>query len=1405
MTVEPATALPPAPWRAAFGLLRPALIMLVLLALVLAALAGTGLWLLRSEAGTQWLLPRLPGVEATGLRGALLSDRFEADQLVLRWDRSRQSATFSRLRLQGMQWTWRPDDQAWAGLVATSLVADLLQVDTGPPAPLPRPDSLALPLRLQVPTVRLGRLQVNRWPAIEALSAGIELGAGQGREHRVQALQFDIDRLQVQARGRIAVLRPFALQVEARAQSRSGTTHAADRSPGLSAQAEAAGVLERFDVVGSLRAPAPARGEAPTADLKATVLPYATWPLAGLSGSTRALDLSALTRKAPRTRLTGSVDISSSAMSAPVGAWIRLENGLPGPWNEGLLPVRRAEVRARASIDQPDHGEVQAFDLQLGDASSAAGRWQGRGSWQGRRVRLETVLEQLAPQRLDPRAAAMVVSGPVDLDLDGLPTVRAQGPQESPRLTLNAQLDGRLDAQPVPVRLGLQLSVDERRLELRQLTAQAGGAQASASALASRAPQGDWELRSEGSLSEFDPRPWWPGDAASAWRQGSHRFSGQWSLDLRLPRPAPGVHLLTLAQGVSGRGTVKLVESRLAGIPLAMDLRLARRMGADSGPASALQGELSMGGNRLWLEAQGDPMGSGEQDRAQLHLQAPRLDTLAPLAGLWTPLQEWAPLSGSVQADITLAGRWPAMHTEGRAQTRALRAGRLVAQQAQLDWQLDTVEDRPLALRAQAAELRLGDQGLERLDLDLRGTSSRHALEISLAMPARPSDPLTGWLGLAESVGTHARVQAEGAWAKAPAGGGRWTGRVRKLAVGPWDGGELSRTPAGWAEAGDLQAELQIDGEGRLGTIAAEPGRIRLGEALQLRWDAFQVDLRPAAPHFALRADVEPFALAPLLDRLQPGFGWRGDLQLAARVEIKAADKVEAELVFERRSGDLQISDVLASQAFGLSELRVALSARDGLWDATLAFAGRSVGELGGVLRMRLPPTQRWPDGQASLEGGVEARVADIGIWNSWVPPGWRLSGSLQTSAQFGGRLGAPLYSGRMVGRELAVRNLLQGVDVRQGEVNVALEGARARVERFALRGGEGTLAVEGQALLGERPRLELALQAERFRVIGRIDRRLVASGRAQLQLSADQLQLQGDLRLDEGLFDLGRRDAPTLDDDVSVKRPGEEARPAGTNGAARPRRAQRVAVDVDLGDALVVRGRGLDTRLGGQIRLGSSAGRPTVHGIVRADGGTYAAYGQRLEIERGILSFSGPPESPSLDVLALRPNLDTQVGVAITGSLQSPRVRLHASTEMSDSEKLSWLVLGRAPDGLGRNDTALLQRAAVALWAGEGEAPTDALLRTLGLDEVSFRQGDGEVRETVITLGKQLGRRWYLGYERGVNSTTGTWQLIYRIAQRFTLRAQSGHENSLDVIWVWRFGEPLAAPVPKSAASAPP
>jgi translocation and assembly module TamB len=267
-------------------------------------------------------------------------------------------------------------------------------------------------------------------------------------------------------------------------------------------------------------------------------------------------------------------------------------------------------------------------------------------------------------------------------------------------------------------------------------------------------------------------------------------------------------------------------------------------------------------------------------------------------------------------------------------------------------------------------------------------------------------------------------------------------------------------------------------------------------------------------------------------------------------------------------------------------------------------------------------------------------------------------------------------------------------------------------------------------------------------------------------------------------LYDASRRDAPSLDDDVTVRRPGDEEPAVGEEAAVR--RNFALKLELDLGERLRVRGRGLDTGLRGELKLSTPGGRLAINGSVRTEQGTYAAYGQKLVIERGILSFAGPPEEPRLDILALRPNIDLRVGVAVSGTALAPRVRLFSD-----------------PDGLGRNDTALLQRAAVALLAGEGTAPTDQLMSRLGIDDLSLRQGDSDVRETVIILGKQLSRRWYLGYERGVNATTGTWQLTYRVAQRFTLRAQSGLENSLDAIWTWRFQEtPADAAMRKSTVT---
>jgi translocation and assembly module TamB len=860
-----------------------------------------------------------------------------------------------------------------------------------------------------------------------------------------------------------------------------------------------------------------------------------------------------------------------------------------------------------------------------------------------------------------------------------------------------------------------------------------------------------------------------------------------------------------LLHRLAGNGSVRVQDSVLAGVPLQARLDLSHAAQRKPDPAS-LRAELRVGGNELDVEAHGDPAGNGHGDRWRAELRAGDVATLAPLMRLVPSLADWQPRRGSVTATLAADGRWPALHTEGSVRVQQLQAGPLELALADARWRIDTGGRQALDVQADLAGLKWGRQPADHLRLQVAGTLADHRIDIATALPIAPPVAAERALGIVAQSGTRAQLLAQGAWQPAAAGGGRWATRIERLQIGSWDGSEITAPPASsWAEARGLRAELDFAADGRFAALRADAGRLRLADTLALRWDEVRVDLRAASPLISVRADIEPFAVAPLLARLQPAVGWQGDLTLTARLDIRAAERFDADLVIERRDGDLRLANASGAQTMGLTELKLVLSAHDGLWNLDPVLRGSRVGEVTGRVQVRATPQQSWPSADATVTGAVLANVADLGIWSAWVPPGWRLGGELRGLAVLSGRFGDPRFNGTLGASGLSVRNLLQGVNVADGEVDVRLDGDTARIERFTLRGGDGSLSLSGGASLGRSPQARLQVVADRFRVLGRVDRLVVASGRAELVLQESQARLDGKFAIDEGLFDITRADAPSLDNDVTVRRAGDEEAAAEAAAAQRPARNVVLGLEIDLGQNLRLRGRGLDTELRGQLRLTTPGGRLAVNGTISTESGTYAAYGQKLEIDRGIVAFSGGVDNPRLDVLALRPNLDVRVGVSITGNLTTPRVRLYSDPEMSDNDKLSWLLLGREPDGLGRADTALLQRAALAVVAGEGEGPTDTLLRNLGLDELSLRQGDGDARETVISLGKQLSRRWYVGYERGVNATTGTWQLIYRIAQRFTVRAQSGVDNSLDVIWTWRFQEaPADAGMRKSTLIPP-
>jgi translocation and assembly module TamB len=248
-----------------------------------------------------------------------------------------------------------------------------------------------------------------------------------------------------------------------------------------------------------------------------------------------------------------------------------------------------------------------------------------------------------------------------------------------------------------------------------------------------------------------------------------------------------------------------------------------------------------------------------------------------------------------------------------------------------------------------------------------------------------------------------------------------------------------------------------------------------------------------------------------------------------------------------------------------------------------------------------------------------------------------------------------------------------------------------------------------------------------------------------------------------------------------------------------------RIDLRVALNDRVYFQGRGLDTRLTGDLHIVGEVGSTLrASGVIRTAGGTYEGYGQKLEIERGILTFNGPLDNPRLNVLAMRKGLPVEAGVEILGTTTRPRVRLVSSPDVPEPEKLSWLVLGRGASDASPGDASVLLAAANALMGNNN--PGSDLSKRLGIDDVKIGRADtasnlGVLPQStvagrtgtpaaseVISVGKRLNKNLQLTYEQGLADAEGALKVTWRISQQFQVLVRAGFLPGIDAVYRWTF-----------------
>ncbi len=623
---------------------------------------------------------------------------------------------------------------------------------------------------------------------------------------------------------------------------------------------------------------------------------------------------------------------------------------------------------------------------------------------------------------------------------------------------------------------------------------------------------------------------------------------------------------------------------------------------------------------------------------------------------------------------------------------------------------------------------------VDRLHIDARGAVEQLQLQANAAGPL-------GELALGGSAarrngrwqGTLATLQLQpargGAWRlQAPARyaqtGGGWTLERSCLAAG--DGGELCAS-GDWPRRG-----VDIDGRG-------------LPLALATPWLPARSDGRPWLLHGEIALDANVRAT---------GNGWGGSARVtSAQGGLKNSARARNDLVAYRQ---LVLDARFDPQRFDAS-LRAALNG-DGRIDAHVASGWDAYAPLAGEIALDTDELT-W----------MELLSPDI------VEPTGRLAGRVT----LGGSRAQPALGGSAHLSAFRTELPALAITLEDGDVRMDAQADGSARIHGSLRSGEGTLDLDGT--LGWRSDdtpLVLNVRGRNVLASDTRDLHAVIDPDVVVRYAAGQpLAVSGTVGVPSARIDLERLDqGVSTSPDVVVLDPVDPER-----GVATP---LQLDLTLALGDDVRLDGFGLDGTLGGSLRVRTRPGSEMLASGTLDVGGRYRAYGQKLEITRGRLVWTGSPiADPLLDIRAEREVGDVTAGIDVSGRASRPQAEVWTDPATDQSEALAWLALGRPQASASGDESRQLDAASAALSAG-GSLLASQLGARIGLDDAGVMESRA-LGGSVLGVGKYLSPKLYVGYGVSLLGTGQVLTLKYLLRKGFDIEIESSTvENRASINW---------------------
>jgi translocation and assembly module TamB len=474
-----------------------------------------------------------------------------------------------------------------------------------------------------------------------------------------------------------------------------------------------------------------------------------------------------------------------------------------------------------------------------------------------------------------------------------------------------------------------------------------------------------------------------------------------------------------------------------------------------------------------------------------------------------------------------------------------------------------------------------------------------------------------------------------------------------------------------------------------------------------------------------------------------------------------------------------------------------------------LSLSLANIGEARGSFQLPLRASlDSAPDPNGKVRGTISGRFNEQGVLTSLFPGLLQeTKGLLEVDLKAGGTWQTPTLQGTVALTQAGAYLPTAGIKLTDVRLAAHFDGNKIQITSYRINSGAGKIEGDvdihfsGKKLSGYHG----TLRGERFEAVHLPELQLMVSPDLTFDGTLDKVSAHGLILVPEMLV-------AGLSSSTVIK-PSRDVAVVGRETAA-DKKTSKIPLDLQLrlrlGDKVVIKADGLDARLEGGVNLrATSLDAVNGTGEIKVAKGTYTIYGAKLDIKRGRTVFSGGAvERPALDILALREVDGNKVGVTITGTPNEPFIKLYSEPVLSDTEILSYLILGRKQVNSGDQIGMLMQAASMLVPTSKTTGVSDRLKQLSKFDTISLasdketqsgykplepslnsgsqsKKDNSSVSHTMLQLGKYLTPKLYISYGRSLFDESQQLRARYTISKQWEVESKvSGTSTGGDLFY---------------------